>query len=119
SARARTVRTPGVPDAPRRVVGHGRPSRRGGRLQGARPRATAGLRSRRRHRRVNEGIAVRVALVDYGAGNLRSVCSALWRAGAEPRVTRDAAAVLDAPLALIAGVGNAASAARALESDGL
>jgi glutamine amidotransferase len=62
---------------------------------------------------------VRVALVDYGAGNLRSVCSALSRAGAEPRVRRDAAAVLEAPLALIAGVGNAGSAARALESHGL
>jgi len=62
---------------------------------------------------------VRVAVVDYGAGNLRSVCSALERAGAEPAVTSDSAQVLDAPLALVAGVGNAASAARVLEKGGL
>jgi imidazole glycerol-phosphate synthase subunit HisH len=62
---------------------------------------------------------VRVAVVDYGAGNLRSVCSALARAGADPAVTSDSAEVLDAPLALVAGVGNAASAARVLEARGL
>jgi glutamine amidotransferase len=62
---------------------------------------------------------MRVAVVDYGAGNVRSVCSALARAGAEPAVTADADEVLEAPLALVAGVGNAASAARALEERGL
>jgi glutamine amidotransferase len=59
---------------------------------------------------------VRVAVADYGAGNLRSVCSAFERAGAEPVVTTD---LSEASLAVIAGVGNAASAARELELRGL
>jgi len=58
-------------------------------------------------------------LVDYGAGNLRSVSAALERAGAAAEVTADQAAVREAPLAVIAGVGNAESAARRLEADGL
>jgi glutamine amidotransferase len=62
---------------------------------------------------------VRVALADYGAGNLRSVCSALERAGAEPVVTEDPDELERAPLAVIAGVGNTASAAHGLEERGL
>lgn len=62
---------------------------------------------------------MRVVLADHGAGNLRSVCAALERAGAEPAVSRDPAQLSEAPLVLIAGVGNAASAARALEAGGL
>jgi imidazole glycerol-phosphate synthase subunit HisH len=57
---------------------------------------------------------MRVVLVDYGAGNLRSISAALGRAGADPVVTTDPAAVLDADLAIIAGVGNVESAARGL-----
>ncbi len=59
---------------------------------------------------------MRVAVADYGAGNLRSVCSGFERAGAEPVVTEK---LLEAPLAVVAGVGNAASAARELERRGL
>jgi imidazole glycerol-phosphate synthase subunit HisH len=62
---------------------------------------------------------VRVVLADYGAGNLRSLCSALDRAGAQPAVTEDAAEVERAPLAVIAGVGNTGAAARGLEQRGL
>jgi glutamine amidotransferase len=62
---------------------------------------------------------VRIVLADYGAGNLRSVCSALERSGARPVVSADPAEVERAPLAVIAGVGNAESAARRLEEDGL
>ena len=58
---------------------------------------------------------MRVVLVDYGAGNLRSVGAALSRAGAEPVVSTNADDVLEAPLAVIAGVGHVASAARGLE----
>jgi glutamine amidotransferase len=58
-------------------------------------------------------------LADYGAGNLRSVTSALARAGAEASITVDAAAVREAPLAVIAGVGHVESAARGLASNGL
>lgn len=62
---------------------------------------------------------MRVALADYGAGNLRSLSSALARAGVEPLVTTDPTVVLDAPLALIAGVGHVESAAAGLARHGL
>jgi glutamine amidotransferase len=62
---------------------------------------------------------VRVAIADYGAGNLRSLSSALARAGAEPVVTVDPLVVREAPLALIAGVGHVESAAAGLARHGL
>jgi glutamine amidotransferase len=61
----------------------------------------------------------RVAIADYGAGNVRSVVSALQRAGADPQVTASADTVRGAPLALIAGVGHVERAARGLEANGL
>jgi glutamine amidotransferase len=64
-------------------------------------------------------VSLRVVLADYGAGNLRSVCSALERAGAAPVVSTDPGVVREAPLAVIAGVGHVESAARALERRGL
>jgi glutamine amidotransferase len=62
---------------------------------------------------------VNVVLADYGAGNLRSVCSAFARAGAAPVVSVDADEVRTAPLVVIAGVGHTGSAARGLEERGL
>jgi glutamine amidotransferase len=62
---------------------------------------------------------MRVAVADYGAGNLRSLCSALERAGAEPFVTTDAQEVREAPLAVVAGVGHVASAAAGLSRTGV
>ena len=62
---------------------------------------------------------MRVVIADYGAGNLRSVSSALARAGCEPQVSVDAASVRDASLAVIAGVGHVESAARGLARHGL
>ena len=62
---------------------------------------------------------MKVVLADYGAGNLRSLSSALVRAGAEPVVTTDPVLVGNAPLALIAGVGHVGSAAAGLRRDGL
>jgi glutamine amidotransferase len=62
---------------------------------------------------------VRIAIADYGAGNLRSLSSALVRAGANPVVTVDPAVVRGAPLALIAGVGHVESAASGLARHGL
>ena len=96
---------------PRHRLRHGRPSRRRGGVQGARPGAAGGVRTGSRRRPVDEGPRVKVVLADYGAGNLRSVCSALARAGAEPVVTSDPAEVAAAPLAIVAGVGHAARAA--------
>ena len=55
---------------------------------------------------------MKVVLADYGAGNLRSVASALERAGCEPVVIRRPGGVREAPLAVIAGVGHVESAAR-------
>ena len=57
---------------------------------------------------------MRVVLADYGAGNLRSVSAAFVRAGAEVVVSTDAAEILEAQLAVIAGVGHVESAARGL-----
>ena len=57
---------------------------------------------------------MKVVLADYGAGNTRSVCAALARAGAEPVVSTEPAEVREAPLIVIAGVGHVASAARGL-----
>ena len=58
---------------------------------------------------------MKVVLADYGAGNMRSVCSALARAGAEPVVATDPAVVAAAPLTIVAGVGHVAQAAAGLE----
>jgi glutamine amidotransferase len=62
---------------------------------------------------------VKVVLVDYGAGNLRSVTSAFERAGAEVSITTDRIRVREAPLVVIAGVGHVESAARGLTVNGL
>jgi glutamine amidotransferase len=62
---------------------------------------------------------MKVAIADYGAGNLRSLASALARAGADPVVTTDAGEVRRAPLAMIAGVGHVESAAAGLARHGL
>ena len=57
---------------------------------------------------------MRVVIADYGGGNLRSVSSALVRAGCEPYVSTSDSDVREAPLAVIAGVGHLESAARGL-----
>jgi imidazole glycerol phosphate synthase glutamine amidotransferase subunit len=62
---------------------------------------------------------VRVAVCDYGAGNVRSVLAAVRRLGAEAESTRDPAAVLAADLTVLPGVGSAASAMAGLRADGL
>ena len=62
---------------------------------------------------------MKVAIADYGAGNLRSLTAALGRAGVEPVVTVAPAVAREAPLTLIAGVGHVASAAAGLAEHGL
>jgi glutamine amidotransferase len=61
----------------------------------------------------------RIALVDYGAGNLRSVAKALERSGMDPVVTGDPAVVRDAEGVLLPGVGAFRDAMNALEKAGL
>jgi glutamine amidotransferase len=62
---------------------------------------------------------VKVAICDYGAGNVRSVQVALERLGADAGPTSDPDAVRSAEVAVLPGVGSAASAMAALESTGL
>lgn len=52
------------------------------------------------------GGALRVAVLDYEAGNLRSAEKALQRAGADAFVTADARAAEDADLVVVPGVGH-------------
>ncbi|MCG8588109.1 MAG: imidazole glycerol phosphate synthase subunit HisH [Proteobacteria bacterium] len=61
----------------------------------------------------------RIALVDTGAGNLRSVAKALERSLLRVDVTGDAGAIADADGLVLPGVGAFASAAQALAAKGL
>jgi glutamine amidotransferase len=60
-----------------------------------------------------------VAVVDFGAGNLRSVARALLRSGLEPEVTSDPAAVRRADAVVLPGVGAFADAVVSLRAKGL
>lgn len=60
-----------------------------------------------------------VVVVDYGAGNLRSVAKALEVAGGAPIVTSDPATVAKARALVLPGVGAGNAAMRALERLGL
>jgi imidazole glycerol phosphate synthase glutamine amidotransferase subunit len=62
---------------------------------------------------------VRVVVCEYGAGNVRSVLAALRRLGADVRPTHEPADVLSADLAVLPGVGSAASAMDGLRRAGL
>ncbi|NLE21252.1 MAG: imidazole glycerol phosphate synthase subunit HisH [Actinobacteria bacterium] len=61
----------------------------------------------------------RVAVVDYGMGNLASVAKALARSGADVRVTQSAAEVRGAAGVVLPGVGAFGDAAARLEQTGL
>jgi glutamine amidotransferase len=60
-----------------------------------------------------------IAVVDYGAGNLRSVAKALARSGLEPEVTGDPVAVRRADSVVLPGVGAFADAVTSLRAKGL
>jgi imidazole glycerol phosphate synthase glutamine amidotransferase subunit len=62
---------------------------------------------------------VRVAICDYGAGNVLSVTCALRRLGADVSVTRSPDDALAADLAVLPGVGSAGSAMSGLRAAGL
>jgi glutamine amidotransferase len=64
-------------------------------------------------------MTLRAILADYGAGNLRSVQSAFARQGVEAVASADPAEVLEASLAIVAGVGHAESAMAGLVARGL
>ncbi|MEE8581689.1 MAG: imidazole glycerol phosphate synthase subunit HisH [Myxococcota bacterium] len=60
-----------------------------------------------------------VAVIDYGAGNLRSVAKALERSGLSPRPTGDPAEVRKADAVVLPGVGAFADAVQSLRRSGL
>ena len=61
----------------------------------------------------------RIAVLDYGIGNLRSAEKALRHVGAEARLVDDAAAVAAADAVVLPGVGAFGACARALRDSGL
>ena len=61
----------------------------------------------------------RIAVVDYGAGNLRSVAKALERSGMAPDVSSDAQAVRQADAVVLPGVGAFRDAVHRLREKGL
>ena len=60
-----------------------------------------------------------IAIIDYDTGNLRSVCNALERIGAEYCLTDDPAVIAQADRVLLPGVGEASSAMEKLQERGL
>lgn len=60
-----------------------------------------------------------IAVIDYGAGNLRSVTNALVRLGHQPSVTSLVDDVLGATAVVFPGVGAAADAMRSLRESGM
>lgn len=60
-----------------------------------------------------------IAIIDYGAGNLRSISRALQSQGAEVTITSDPAEILAADRVVLPGVGNAKAAMDQLRAQGL
>ena len=60
-----------------------------------------------------------IAIIDYDAGNIRSVENALSRLGCDYVLTSDPAVIRDARKVILPGVGNAAEAMRSLTEKGL
>jgi len=56
-----------------------------------------------------------IAIVDYGAGNLRSVVNAVGKLGYQPEVTNSPAGVLNAEAVILPGVGAAADTMASLK----
>jgi glutamine amidotransferase len=62
---------------------------------------------------------MKTTVVDYGAGNLRSIMTALCRADADPEVASDPDAVRRAERVVLPGVGAAGAAVESLRERGL
>ncbi|MBR5022426.1 MAG: imidazole glycerol phosphate synthase subunit HisH [Oscillospiraceae bacterium] len=60
-----------------------------------------------------------IAVVDYGVGNLFSLCCSLERIGADAKVTSDPAEIRGAEKIILPGVGAFADAAKKLRDSGL
>jgi len=62
---------------------------------------------------------VKAALIDYGAGNLRSVANALRELGVDPLITSSAADLIDATHLILPGVGSFGDCMAQLQSRNL
>ncbi len=62
---------------------------------------------------------MKIAVIDYKAGNIRSVIFALERLGVQPTLTHDAETILSADKVIFPGQGEASSAMRNLRERGL
>ncbi|MCL0078304.1 imidazole glycerol phosphate synthase subunit HisH [Dehalococcoidia bacterium] len=60
-----------------------------------------------------------IAIIDYGAGNLRSVLNAVTRLGCQPRITTSPDEVLSAQAVILPGVGATADTMESLRRLGL
>ena len=60
-----------------------------------------------------------ITIIDYGAGNLRSVANAITRLGYQPKITSHPAEVLKAKVIILPGVGAAADTMENLRTLGL
>ena len=60
-----------------------------------------------------------IAIIDYGAGNLRSVANAITKLGYQPRITSSPNEVLNAQAVILPGVGAAADTMENLKRLGL
>ena len=60
-----------------------------------------------------------IAVIDYGMGNLHSVCNALEHLGVPGKITRDPADLQAAERLILPGVGAFPDAMQALEQTGL
>ncbi len=60
-----------------------------------------------------------IVIVDYGAGNLRSVVNAVTRLGYRPKITSSPGEVLNAQAVIVPGVGAAADTVENLKTLGL
>src|SRR4029077_19747848 len=94
------------------------PRRRGG-VQGRGPRTPCRRPRRGGRSPVHEARRVNVAVCTYGAGSVRSVVAAFSRRGASAFVTANPTDVVGADLAVLPGVGSAASAMAGLGERGL
>lgn len=57
-----------------------------------------------------------ITIIDYGAGNLRSVANAITKLGQQPKITGSPGELLDAPAVILPGVGAAADTMKSLEA---
>lgn len=60
-----------------------------------------------------------IAIIDYGAGNLRSIQRAMELVGAEVKITSDPQTIRESDRVILPGVGNAAAAMERLRQTGL